>query len=90
MAGLDTSPLRNMVIAYMNKDPMELNQYENEMLNELVTMMVDFDARFVQYPLICAKVLADCIEAHSVDLTALKACVDLLASVDQQLRRYKC
>ena len=87
MSGLDTTPLKDMAIAYLETDSKSMTLAENEMLDELVEMFSDFDGRFVQYPLLAAGVIAHCVKTAYVDHEAILRCLEVLIRADHLSRR---
>lgn len=87
MAGLDITPLKDMAIAYLGTDLKSMTLYENEMLDELVEMFSDFDARFVQYPLLAGSLIARCVKNAHIDHEAITQCLEVLIRADHLVRR---
>ena len=81
MSEIDTSPLKDLVNLYLNTK--SLSTYKANQLDALVEMFADLDARFVQYPLLAASVIADCIKSDRVDHQAIKQCLDVLIRMDE-------
>ena len=96
MSGLDTTPLRDMAIAYLcaaSSFPRQYSKYEHmtdyeqRMLNELVEMFSDFDARFVQYPLLAGSLIAQCVRTAHIDHEAILRCLEVFITADHLARR---
>lgn len=82
MATLDIAPLKSVAIVYMEKEEKDLTVAENNILDEICHMMADFDARFVQYPLLAAAFVARCVMYGRTDVQELKALLDMFLAVD--------
>lgn len=85
MAKLDTTPLQEVAKAYVidaDNGREELLESEVAVLEEVCDMLEDFDARFIQYPLIAGPFVARCVVNVRIDHWELKALLDTLITVD--------
>lgn len=82
MATLDITSLKSVAICYMEKVEQDLTLAEDNILDELCQMMADFDARFIQYPLLAAAFVARCVMYGRTDVQELQALLNMLIAVD--------
>ena len=79
---LDITPLKSLAIVYLGKEEKDLTVAENNILDEICHMMADFDARFIQYPLLAGDFVARSIKYGRTDVKELRALLDMLIAVD--------